>query len=50
MKKLNIKLRIEKSIMIDEKYCEYDEDGDSGLIHYFGIVEDEDSGLLRGDV
>lgn len=30
-------------LVIDEKYCEPDENGDTGLIHYFGIVEMESS-------
>lgn len=26
-------------LMIDEKYIEPDENGDTGLVHYFGVVE-----------
>jgi hypothetical protein len=30
------------SIMISETHCEFDENGDSGLVHYFGIVDESE--------
>jgi hypothetical protein len=31
-----------QELAIDEKYIKADEDGDTGLVHYFGVVETED--------
>jgi len=30
------------NLAINEQYCEYDNDGDTGLVHYFGLVESEE--------
>jgi hypothetical protein len=28
-------------VAIDEKYCEFSEEGDSGLVHYFGVIDED---------
>lgn len=33
--------KIKENQAIDDRFCEPDENGDTGLIHYFGVIDDE---------